>query len=170
LATDLTVRIFGAELARKIIFFVMLPALALSFIISSLFYHAEWQGWYALTVANSVVIRIAIASFMAYALGQILDIFVFNRLRTHRQWWLAPAAAMFFGNLSDTLAFFSIAFYHSTDPFMAQHWPEIAMVDYSYKVLICLVFFIPIYGVLLNTLIKRLLGEARFQQLQYQNE
>lgn len=170
LATDLTVRIFGAELARKIIFFVMLPALVLSFIISSLFYHAEWQGWYALTVANSVVIRIAIASFMAYALGQILDIFVFNRLRIYRQWWLAPAAAMFFGNLSDTLAFFSIAFYHSTDPFMAQHWPEIAMVDYSYKVLICLVFFIPIYGLLLNTLIKRLLGETRFQQLQFQNE
>lgn len=166
LATDLTVRIFGASLARKIIFCAMLPALLLSYLISSLFYHAEWQGWQAISQLNTVVIRVAIASFMAYALGQVLDIFVFNRLRQYRQWWLAPAAAMFLGNISDTLAFFSIAFYRSADPFMAQHWIEIALVDYSYKVLICVIFFIPIYGLLLNTLIKYLIGNHRYQQLQ----
>ena len=158
LATDLTVRIFGATLARKVIFYAMLPALVLSFIISSLFYQATWQGLQALTTANTVVMRIALASFCAYMLGQFLDIFVFNRLRQARQWWLAPVAAMFFGNLSDTLAFFSIAFFNSSDAFMAAHWQEIAVVDYSYKVLICLVFFIPVYGVLLNTIIKRLLS------------
>ena len=38
LATDLTVRIFGAPLARRIIFAVMLPALFISYVISSLFY------------------------------------------------------------------------------------------------------------------------------------
>ncbi|MBT0727364.1 7-cyano-7-deazaguanine/7-aminomethyl-7-deazaguanine transporter [Rosenbergiella australiborealis] len=165
LATDLTVRIFGAQLARKIIFFAMLPALLLSFIISSLFYQAAWQGWGALVTANSVVIRIAIASFVAYVLGQLLDIYVFNRLRITKQWWLAPVMAMFFGNLSDTFAFFSIAFFNSSDPFMAAHWQEIALVDYSYKVLICFVFFIPIYGLLVNTLIKRLLEQSRFHSL-----
>ncbi|MBT0722223.1 7-cyano-7-deazaguanine/7-aminomethyl-7-deazaguanine transporter [Tatumella sp. TA1] len=158
LATDLTVRIFGAMVARRVIFYAMLPALVLSFIISSLFYQATWQGFQALTTANTVVMRIALASFCAYMLGQFLDIFVFNRLRQARQWWLAPVAAMFFGNLSDTLAFFSIAFFNSSDAFMATHWQEIAVVDYSYKVLICLVFFIPVYGVLLNTIIKRLLS------------
>ncbi len=163
LATDLTVRIFGASLARKIILLVMLPALALSYLISSLFYHAEWQGWQALTTVNTVVIRIALASFTAYALGQILDIYVFNRLRRIRQWWLAPTSAMFLGNLSDTLAFFSIAFYKSSDPFMAAHWQEVALVDYSYKLIICLVLFVPLYGILLNTLAKRLFGNLRFQ-------
>lgn len=38
LATDLTVRIFGAPLARRIIFAVMIPALLVSYVVSSLFY------------------------------------------------------------------------------------------------------------------------------------
>ncbi len=78
---------------------------------------------------------------MAYVLGQILDVHVFNRLRQRSAWWVAPAAAMFFGNISDTLAFFFIAFYKSSDPFMANNWVEIALVDYSFKVMICLLFF-----------------------------
>lgn len=44
LATDLTVRIFGAPLARRIIFAVMVPALAISYGISALFYMGEWQA------------------------------------------------------------------------------------------------------------------------------
>lgn len=43
LATDLTVRIFGAPLARRIIFAVMIPALLISYVISSLFYMGSWQ-------------------------------------------------------------------------------------------------------------------------------
>lgn len=161
LATDLTVRIFGAPLARRIIFAVMIPALLLSWIISSLFYMGSWQGLAALGGLNIFVLRIACASFMAYVLGQILDVHVFNRLRQSRRWWLAPTASTFFGNFSDTLAFFSIAFWRSSDPFMAQHWVEIATVDYCFKVLISIIFFLPAYGVLLNMLLKRLaLGHA----------
>ncbi|MCG4322865.1 hypothetical protein LMJ63_25470, partial [Escherichia coli] len=54
-----------------------------------------------------------------------------------------------------TLAFFFIAFYKSSDPFMANNWVEIALVDYSFKVMICLLFFLPMYGVLLNRLPPR---------------
>ncbi|WP_426817132.1 7-cyano-7-deazaguanine/7-aminomethyl-7-deazaguanine transporter [Winslowiella sp. 2C04] len=156
LATDLTVRIFGAPLARRIILMVMIPALFISYALSSLFYQGEWQGLEALRQMNLFVARIACASFMAYALGQILDVHVFNRLRRNAKWWIAPAAAMFLGNISDTLAFFFIAFYKSTDPFMAQNWMEIALVDYCFKVLICMVFFLPAYGLLLNAALKRL--------------
>ncbi|MDU8419751.1 hypothetical protein RYA60_15960, partial [Pseudomonas syringae] len=53
-----------------------------------------------------------------------------------------------------------IAFYKSCDAFMAQHWVEIAMVDYTFKVLICLVFFLPMYGMLLNMLLKRLSAQG----------
>lgn len=70
LATDLTVRIFGAPLARRIIFAVMIPALLISYVISSLFYMGSWQGFGALAHFNLFVARIATASFMAYALGQ----------------------------------------------------------------------------------------------------
>ncbi len=160
LATDLTVRIFGAPLARRIVFAVMIPALMISYVISSLFYMGEWQGFGALAHFNLFVARIAAASFMAYALGQILDVHVFNRLRQSRHWWLAPTASTLFGNISDTLAFFFIAFWRSTDPFMAAHWVEIALVDYTFKVLISIVFFLPMYGVLLNLLMKKLADKS----------
>ena len=165
LATDLTVRIFGASLARRIILAVMVPALLISYLVSVVFYQGNWQGMEAVTQFNLFVARIAIASFMAYVLGQILDVHVFNRLRQTHRWWVAPAASMFFGNISDTLSFFFIAFYKSSDLFMAQHWVEIALVDYSFKVLICLIFFLPMYGLLLNRLLKRLSDGS--QQMQY---
>lgn len=156
LATDLTVRIYGAEMARKIIFRVMLPALLVSYGLSVLFYEGSFQGLAQLGEFNLFVARIAIASFMAYLLGQILDIHVFNKLRKTRQWWVAPALSTVLGNALDTLAFFAIAFYQSTDSFMAEHWTEIALVDYSFKLLISLGLFVPMYGVLLNTLAGRL--------------
>lgn len=154
LATDLTVRLFGAPLARRIILSVMVPALLISYVVSALFYEGAWQGFKALNTFNLFVARIAIASFMAYALGQILDVQVFNRLRQNRRWWVAPAAAMFVGNLLDSIVFFFIAFYHSSDPFMAANWVEIALVDYSFKVFICMLLFLPAYGLLLNLLLK----------------
>ena len=166
LATDLTVRIFGAPLARRIIFAVMVPALAISYGISALFYMGEWQGFAALGTFNLFVARIAVASFMAYALGQILDVHVFNRLRQSRRWWLAPTASTLFGNISDTVAFFFIAFWRSPDPFMAAHWGEMALVDYSFKVLISIIFFLPMYGVLLNMLLKRLADKSDLSALQ----
>lgn len=166
LATDLTVRIFGAPLARRIIFAVMVPALAISYGISALFYMGEWQGFAALGTFNLFVARIAVASFMAYALGQILDVHVFNRLRQSRRWWLAPTASTLFGNISDTVAFSFIAFWRSPDPFMAAHWGEIALVDYSFKVLISIIFFLPMYGVLLNMLLKRLADKSDLSALQ----
>lgn len=86
---------------------------------------------------------------MAYALGQILDVHVFNCLRQRGSWWIAPTVSTLFGNAS------VIAFYQSPDPFMAAHWFEIATVDYSFKLLISMIFFLPMYGVLLNLLLKR---------------
>ncbi|MDD9195351.1 7-cyano-7-deazaguanine/7-aminomethyl-7-deazaguanine transporter [Aliivibrio sp. S3MY1] len=160
LATDLTVRIFGAKMARSIIFFVMLPALAVSYFLSVIFFEGQYQGFSQLGEFNLFVARIAIASFMAYLLGQILDVHVFNRLRQLKQWWIAPTCSTLFGNAIDTLAFFAIAFYHSPDAFMAEHWTEIALVDYGVKLVISLGLFVPMYGVLLNYLICKLTSEG----------
>ncbi|WP_318476043.1 7-cyano-7-deazaguanine/7-aminomethyl-7-deazaguanine transporter [Photobacterium leiognathi] len=156
LATDLTVRIFGAGMARKIIFRVMMPALVVSYVLSVVFFQGEYQGLGHLGEFNLFVARIAIASFMAYLLGQILDVSVFNRLRQLKQWWVAPTASTIFGNAIDTIAFFGIAFYQSPEPFMAANWTEIALVDYSFKLIISLGLFVPMYGVLLNYLIGKL--------------
>ncbi|CAK7011398.1 7-cyano-7-deazaguanine/7-aminomethyl-7-deazaguanine transporter [Providencia sp.] len=165
LATDLTVRIYGAPLARRIITAVMLPALLISYVISALFFQGEWQGFASLFEFNLFVARIAAASFMAYVLGQILDVGVFNRLRQNARWYVAPACAMFFGNLIDTIAFFFIAFFRSSDPFMAANWVEIALVDYVFKLLICMLFFLPAYGILLNLILKYFFNNADKKQL-----
>lgn len=158
LATDLTVRIFGSELARHIILRAMMPALVLSYLFSVVFSSGEFVGLSALSNVNWFVARIACASFMAYLLGQILDISVFNKLRQSTTWWLAPTASTVIGNLLDTVAFFGIAFYQSPDPFMAQHWIEIASVDYLVKLVISIGLFVPAYGVLLRYLTRKLIG------------
>ncbi|WP_129139894.1 7-cyano-7-deazaguanine/7-aminomethyl-7-deazaguanine transporter [Modicisalibacter coralii] len=158
LATDLTVRLFGKTPARLIIARVMIPALLVSYLLSVLFEKGEFRSLAALTHFNLFVARIALASFMAYVIGQLLDIQVFDRLRRNAHWWVAPAISTIFGNLADTFAFFAIAFHQGPDAFMATHWVEIAWVDYAVKLTISLLLFLPLYGVLLGFLTRRLLA------------
>ena len=87
-----------------------------------------------------------------------MDITVFAQLRQARAWWIAPAASTLIGNFVDTLVFFSVAFYASTDVFMAAHWPEIATIDYGFKLIVSLGLFLPAYGVLLRVLQDKLLS------------
>ncbi len=152
LVTDLTVRIFGKHLARKIIFFAMIPALMISYYFSVVFFKGDFVGHSGLLDFNLFVFRIVLASFFAYIVGQLLDIQVFDRLRRARAWWVAPLASTIVGNLIDTLCFFSIAFYQSSDAFMAANWVEIASIDYLFKMTMSLCIFLPMYGVLLREL------------------
>jgi len=155
LATDLTVRLFGKEPARAIVLRVMLPALVVSYVVSVVFPQGRYAGLEALGEGNLFVARIALASFLAYVIGQLLNVQVFDRLRQW-VWWVAPVFSTVLGNLADTFAFFSVAFYQSPDPFMATHWVEIAAVDYAIKLAISLLFFLPLYGLLLSWLTRRL--------------
>src|SRR5690554_1674029 len=155
LATDLTVRLIGKTEARSVITRAMFPALIASYIVSVLFHEGAFNGLGALGEFNSFVFRIALASFAAYVLGQLLDVQVFDRMRRkHIQWWVAPAAASLFGQALDTVAFFSIAFWRSSNPFMAAHWGEIAVVDYVIKLAVSLLLFVPMYGVALSAIIR----------------
>lgn len=152
--TDLTVRLYGAHMARRVIFYAMVPALILSYIVGTIFAFGEFQGIAALGTFSIFVFRIAAASFGAYLFGQLADILVFQRLRRLKQWWPAPAASSVFGNLLDTFSFFSIAFYQCVDPYMAENWVHLAWVDYAVKLIVCLALFVPIYGMFLAFLSK----------------
>jgi len=161
LATDLTVRLIGKQAARRVITRAMLPALVASYIVGALFHEGQFNGWAVLGTFNGFVFRIALASFAAYVLGQLLDIVVFDRIRQkNRAWWLAPAAASVFGQALDTLAFFSIAFWRSSDAFMAAHWGEIAVVDYVIKLAVSLLLFVPAYGVMLAAIVRTMRNVA----------
>lgn len=161
LATDLTVRLFGSQMARKIVLRVMLPALLISYVASVVMVEGKYVGMQGFSEFNTFVARIAFASFIAYLVGQLLDISVFNKLREVKNWWLAPAASTVIGNLIDTMLFFAIAFYASVDPFMAANWQEIAWVDYAFKLVISLAFFLPLYGILLKYLTAKLVDITR---------
>ena len=155
LATDLTVRLIGKSEARRVIARAMIPALIASYVVSVLFHEGMFNGFAQLSEFNAFVFRIAFASFAAYVLGQLLDVQVFDRMRrNHIQWWVAPAAASVVGQALDTVAFFGIAFWRSSNAFMAEHWVEIAVVDYVIKLGVSLLLFVPMYGVALSAIIR----------------
>jgi len=158
--TDLTVRVYGRSLARRVIVLVMFPALLLSYILSVLFQSGMWQGLGELGNFNLFVARIAFASFLAYLVGQLLDAQVFERLKTVGAWWVAPAASTLIGNAVDTALFFSLAFFRSPDSFMAANWVEIALVDYVFKLAFSLFFFLPVYKLALNRMVGRAAASA----------
>jgi uncharacterized integral membrane protein (TIGR00697 family) len=160
-ATDLTVRLLGQRPARRVVAHVMLPALVVSYAVSVLFHEGRFAGWQALGEFNLVVARIALASFVAYVAGQLLDIAVFARLRRRPPWWLAPAASTVLGSALDTALFFAVAFHRSSDAFMAEHWVAIAWVDYAAKLAISLLAFVPLYRLLLEHLARPLLPARR---------
>ena len=138
----------------------MLPALVISYSMGAIFHQGSFQGADALLEFNSFVFRIAFASFAAYLVGQLMDIFVFAKLRETKSWWVAPSASTIVGNLIDTIVFFALAFYASTDEFMAAHWPEIATVDYGFKLIVSLGLFLPAYGLLLKFLQDKILHNS----------
>jgi uncharacterized integral membrane protein (TIGR00697 family) len=146
--TDLSTRLLGQEKARKIVLLAMLPGLICSFFISNYYIQGEFF------VFNTVSLRVALASLAAYALGQLLDIIIFQKLRQQQQWWVAPSVSNVFGNLFDTFCFFFVAFYHSNNPFLSAHWPEIARVDLFFKITISLLTFVPLYGIVLQWILR----------------
>ena len=100
IATDLTVRLLGKTIARSTIAI----AYPLAIVGSILVVLAEGAP-------QSVALRIGFASATAYAIGTLLDVYVFQWLReNYSAWWLAPAASTVVANIIDTYAFFFTAF------------------------------------------------------------
>jgi len=145
--TDLTTRLLGQQLARKIVLMAMIPGFICSYLISNYYTQVD------LFSSNTVVIRIALASFLAYVLGQLLDISIFQKLRQQSRWWVAPSVSNILGNIFDTYCFFLIAFVGSSNPFLSRHWMEIATVDLGFKLLFSLLSFIPLYGFILKIIL-----------------
>lgn len=104
LITDLTNRYDGARNARLVVLVGFLVALGVSFYLS--FNPLPWNAGGNPATTQ----RIALASATAFAIGQLLDVSVFSRLRAARAWYLPPLLGSLFGSLLDTAIFFSVAF------------------------------------------------------------
>ena len=143
-ATDLTVRLLGKKIAQKTITYTY--PLAIIFSVLVVFFEKN-----SLSIAS----RVGFASATSYALGIMIDIFAFQRIRNnYKAWWIAPALSTIISNFIDTYTFFFTAFYNSKDKFMSENWIEIAFNQTILKILIGLIFFLPIYGFLLNIFLK----------------
>ncbi len=138
--TDLTTRLLGKSFAQNIIGysfpFAILSSVILIYLNDNPF---------------SVALRIGIASGIAYAIGVLIDINAFQFIREkYSSWWIAPALSTIVSNIIDSYSFFFTAFYNSEDAYMAENWFEICGTQTVIKILIGFVFFLPIYGILLN--------------------
>ena len=143
-ATDLTVRLLGKKIAQKTITYTY--PLAIIFSILAVFFEKN-----SLNIAS----RVGFASATSYALGIMIDIFAFQRIRnSYKAWWIAPSLSTIISNFIDTYSFFFTAFYNSKDKFMSENWIEIAFNQTILKIFIGLIFFLPIYGFLLNIFLK----------------
>ena len=145
-ATDLTVRLLGKLIAQKTITFSYPLAIISSIII------VYFEG-----NPLSVAFRIGFASATAYALGIIIDIYAFQFLREkYSIWWIAPALSTIISNAIDSYFFFFVAFFSSKDQYMSLNWFEIAGTQTVLKIIIGLIFFLPIYGIILNYILKKI--------------
>jgi len=154
IATDLTVRLLGKTIARSTIAI----AYPLAIVGSILVVLAEGAP-------QSVALRIGFASATAYAIGTLLDVYVFQWLReNYSAWWLAPAVSTVVANIIDTYAFFFTAFSGSANEYMAANWMEIAGSQVVLKIMVGLVVFLPAYGLLLRHLSGRFKVSATVQK------
>tara|TARA_Y200000002_G_scaffold379564_1_gene389119 strand:+ start:7493 stop:8095 length:603 start_codon:yes stop_codon:yes gene_type:complete len=146
IATDLTVRLLGKNIARSTI----AAAYPLAIIGSIAVVLAEGAP-------QSVAMRIGFASATAYAIGTMLDVYVFQYIREAftKNWWLAPAVSTIAANIIDTYTFFAVAFNNSADEYMAANWMEIAGSQTVLKIAVGLIVFLPAYGLLLKQLQKK---------------
>ncbi|MEO5806549.1 VUT family protein [Devosia sp.] len=155
LVSDLTNRQQGPQVARIVVLVGFVIALGISAYLSTP--------------------RIAFASGMAFLVGQLLDISVFQRLRTWR-WYLPPLVGSLIGSALDTLIFFSLAFapvFAGIDAITGHAdgslgfpapwlgiggevplWTSLASGDFSVKLLCALLLLVP-YRLLMGSLAQR---------------
>ncbi len=117
LVTDLTNRAVGVSAARRV----------------------AWTG-FAIAVLVSLAVapwRIAVASGVAFIVGQMLDIAAFNKLRA-MSWWKAPLIGSIIASVVDTGIFFFLAFAGSD-----MNWLTLAAGDLGIKWLMAAVLLAP---------------------------
>ena len=144
-ATDLTVRLINKHNARAVINTAFIPAMLCSIAVI-----------HGTGTPTDIALRIGAASGCAYLSSNLLDVLVFQKIRDRiSAWWPAPLCSTIIASYIDTFSFFSVAFWHTTDPKM-QDWPRMAFNQASTKIAVSLLIVMPLYKVLLDFLGQKL--------------
>ena len=152
LVTDLTNRIAGAAAARRVVLWGFVTGLACSAI------GTQIEG----AMGPLVSLRVALGSATAFLVAQLIDIAVFDRLRSG-SWWRAPLVSTLVSSTLDTVIFFTLAFSAALsfiDPAndvawanqvlpllgigpMAPLWVSLAVADWGVKLALAVVALLP---------------------------
>ena len=124
LVTDILNRRYGPQSARRVAYAGFAAAIIVSV-------------WVATP-------RIAIASGTAFIVAQLIDIYVFHRLR-RGVWWRAPFVSGVIAAVLDTFVFFGIAFAATGAP-----WVTWSLGDLGVKLAINLVMLAPFRALMWN--------------------
>jgi queuosine precursor transporter len=167
LVTDVMNRVYGVSAARRVVLVGFAVGLASSLI------GTQISGEFG----PLVTWRIALGSGLAFLTAQLVDVFVFNRLRAGR-WWRAPLASTLVGSSLDTAIFFTIAFSASlvwlepgndvgwvnealpilgAGP-VAPLWMSLAIADFMVKLSIALLALLP-FRLIVGWLLARSSGK-----------
>ena len=132
LITDLSNRRYGKFVARKIVYMGFILGVLLTLFFSTNF-------------SDLISMRIAIGSGTAFLFAQLLDVQIFDKLRS-KIWFAAPFTSSLIGSLVDTFLFFSIAFYGT-----GINWITLGIGDFMVKVFMALAMLIP-FRILMSSL------------------
>ena len=124
LITDIANRFYGKIIAKKIVYVGFTFGVCFTFLFSTNF-------------ADLISIRIAIGSGTAFIFAQLLDVQIFDKLRS-KKWFIAPLTSSLIGSTVDTFLFFSISFYATGIP-----WLTLSLGDLTVKIFVTLVMLIP---------------------------
>ena len=132
LITDIANRFYGKMVARKIVYVGFAIGISFTLLFSTNF-------------TDLISIRIALGSGAAFLVAQLLDVYIFDKLRK-KVWYVAPLTSSIIGSTIDTFLFFSIAFYGTSI-----NWLNLSFGDLSVKIIVALVMLIP-FRILLSRL------------------
>lgn len=152
LVTDAMNRVYGVAIARRVVFAGFLTGIICSVIGTRII--SEY--------GPLVTWRIALGSGLAFLTAQLLDIAIFDRLRSG-VWWRAPLVSTLAGSSVDTAIFFTIAFSGALNVLepgndvswagemrpllgvgpVVPLWVSLALADWSVKLALALIALIP---------------------------
>jgi uncharacterized integral membrane protein (TIGR00697 family) len=139
-------RMQGKALARSVLLLTLVPGMIGTAIVGFLY------GDNMITV-----IRITVASGICYLLPMLLDVSIFAWLRERiSAWYVAPGVSGVITSIFITYLFWGVAFAGGADLYLAENWYIIATNQILVKCLLNLIILVPLYGVLLNYLQKRI--------------
>ena len=124
LITDLSNRSYGKKIAKKIVYLGFILGFFLTF-------------YFSTNYSDLISIRIAIGSGFAFLIAQLIDVYIFDKLRK-KIWYVAPLTSSLVGSSIDTFLFFSIAFYGT-----GINWITLSFGDLLVKFFVALMMLIP---------------------------